>query len=149
MSDLQSAERQYYGLAHPESQTEFAPSESDSPYMIGFTWETFEDSVTRVNWFVMQTFDWHTPTESGRVLMRRGCSGSPPPKEQQLPVDQWREAEFIATGFIKWDGCAQWECDVHLDGKDERKTFFDVVHLAHLRAAQIMGECFDGPLGEA
>ena len=64
--------------------------------------------------------------------------------DDALLLDRWREAAFDAHGFVKWDGCAQWSCDVHLDGRQPRRSFFDAVDRAHFVAAEIMDGHWDG-----
>jgi hypothetical protein len=146
-------ERECYGLSpqFTESKTEIL----DGHIMLAWTWGSEHNSLTTggplwVNWFLMDTFEWHRISgESGVTLARHDCRSWPPTGEHEITPEQWRDADFQASGFVKWDGCAQWDCDVHLDSRDERQRFFDAVHLAHQRAAEIMVKNFDGKAEEA
>jgi hypothetical protein len=143
-------ERDYYGLSleHAESRTELA-----GDYMLIWTWRSDPSlgigGVLWVNWFMSNAYRWQKGSEQGVSLARHDTVSFPPFDEYELTPEQWRDAEFIASGFIKWDGCAQWDCKVHLDSKSARQEFFDTVHLAHQRAAEIMVKDFDKRTDEA
>lgn len=128
-----------YGLdrvAHPEEAVEHF---RDS-YTLAWTWAKNEDGVLWVNWFLLDRFQYDgetTPTFS-----RRDAQSSPPVGDQA--TQEWREADYVASGFVKWDGCEQWTADVHLDLAPDRRTFYAAVDRAHRYAAEIMGDMWDG-----
>lgn len=56
------------------------------------------------------------------------------------PVENIDEAEVHVRGFIKWDGCMQWNADAHTDDPEDLELLFDCIRQTRLAAIEAMGE---------
>lgn len=62
-------------------------------------------------------------------------------KTQDEPTTIREEAEFEVRGFIKWDGCTQFEIGdsmIHWDSSDDMNRLFETLKLAREQAALVM-----------
>ena len=127
-----------YGLdrvAHPEEAVEHF---RDS-YTLAWTWAKNEDGVLWVNWFLLDRFQYDgetTPTFS-----RRDAQSSPPVGDQA--TQEWREADYVASGFVKWDGCTQFTVDAHVDARSGLDVLLAAIVRARMERALEMGAAYD------
>lgn len=105
--------------------------------------EPNEDGETY--WVDFQIFEIvgcdHEPYQApGRKFFnRKGATSSPD------PVYTYEEAQPIVDGFVKWDGCTQFEFPdgVHVDCKRHLEALFSAVGEARKAAAELMGPTWD------
>jgi hypothetical protein len=64
---------------------------------------------------------------------RRDSSRSPD------PLYELDNAEPIASGFVKWDGCTQFNADIHIDGRAHLEHLLEAIAEARRLAAELMG----------
>lgn len=132
-----------YGLDktdHPHERIDDFGDEEGEGYLLTFTWNMDKDNkIYSVNWFIFEIQGRH---EGKPILAKNGCLSFP--ARGNYAITDWREAGHEAEGFVKWDGCSQWEtASLHLDGATKRHTFFAAVDKAHMICKEIMGSTWD------
>lgn len=70
--------------------------------------------------------------ESERIFQKKGETSNFP------GTTDLDEAEPIAHGMVKWDGCTQFNMDVHIDSKSHLESLFAAVLEARRLAAEAM-----------
>lgn len=54
------------------------------------------------------------------------------------PVYEYDEAESIVEGFVKFDGCTQYDMNVHIDSREQMDFLFTAISKARQLAAEEM-----------
>lgn len=97
----------------------------------------------RVYWVDFELFEVHgVPHPEGKPAeYQRRDSDCGPDLVRDLD-----EAEVTAGGFVKWDGCTQFEVSaVHVDSKRQLDRLFAAIGEARRRCALAMGSNYDRP----
>lgn len=101
------------------------------------------DNGDRVYWVDFELFEvTGVPHPEGKPAeyQRRGADTSPD------LVRDLDEAESTAHGFVKWDGCTQFDVEsVHVDSKRELDRLLAAIGEARRRCALAMGRTYDRP----
>jgi hypothetical protein len=96
-----------------------------------------------ISWVDFELFEVHgvpLPDEKPAEYQRRGSDMGP---DLTRDLD---EAESTAQGFVKWDGCTQFEVSaVHVDSKDQLDRLLAAIAEARRRCALAMGGNYDSP----
>ena len=94
-----------------------------------------QDEVMGVGFCVYQVvwIDCENPERSERAYTRMGAV------DPLDVVTDPAEAEIVARGFVKWDGCTQFDVeDVHVDSAALLRAFFDAILEARKLCAEMM-----------
>ncbi len=75
---------------------------------------------------------YETENPSARIFQKIGETSNFP------GTTDLDEAEPVAHGFVKWDGCTQFDMDVHIDSKEQLEALFNAVLKARALAADAM-----------
>lgn len=113
-----------------ERVVELGPVEPGE-YVLRLKWEVTDDE--RVIWVNFWLYETTAVDDDGRHYQRKDARVSP-----DLVVS-FAEAEDAASGFVKWDGCTQFEmARVHVDGRIGLDKLCQALQRARLEAARLM-----------
>jgi hypothetical protein len=77
---------------------------------------------------VFDVIEWSSPKE-GEPQFELGDGGSP------LPFSEWGKADWEIDGYLKWDGCINWQTNPHVmyhgcspEMIDQLKDIFSIVY---------------------
>lgn len=106
-------------------------------------WKPAESDDPRVYWVDFELFEVHGvpyPERKPAEYQRRDSNNGPD------LVRDLDEAESAAEGFVKWDGCTQFEVSaVHVDSKRGLDRLLTAIGEARRRCALAMGSNYDRP----
>lgn len=85
-----------------------------------------------IDWEVFEVLGVELNGERTRTFWKRGDTASLP------GTTDLDEAEPVAEGMVKWDGCTQFTMDAHIDGRTQLEGLFDAVLRARKLAARAM-----------
>jgi hypothetical protein len=92
----------------------------------GITWIDFEV-------FEVEGVDRFEPAAgTPRLFQEKGATSNYP------GTSDLATAEPVAHGFVKWDGCTQFDMDAHVDGREQLEALFKAVCHARKLAAEAM-----------
>lgn len=90
----------------------------------------------RTHWVDFQIFEvigYDSDGEKRKFFNRKDAQSLPD------PVYSYDEAEVVAEGFVKWDGCTQFDVgSVHVDSKEQLRALFVAIEKARELAADEM-----------
>lgn len=123
---------------HPVKETFWVGSDFDV-FHVRLRWgEPWKHRDGKPGWVDFEVFEvvvMGTETEDVRWFHRKGYTSCP--GEETLNAD---EAETVAEGFVKWDGCTQWDVSsAHTDSTASMRNLCDAIQLARSRAIEVMG----------
>lgn len=105
-------------------------------YTLCMYWREQDDGCggRKVYWVDFELFEVIWKDDDG--ILRYQLRGSPNSPD---PTGDLDHAEVAASGFVKWDGCTQFQvADVHVDGRGELEALFSVIEEVRRRCAQAM-----------
>jgi hypothetical protein len=129
-----------YRSKHPVMR-EFHVGEEANGFLVRLRWEPWESRDGLTGWVDFELFEVIGMQDDGKHMYhQKGYSSSP--DQYTLSPD---EAEMQASGFVKWDGCTQFNTDdgVHVDGKADMEAFLEALRRARADAMEAMQSEFD------
>lgn len=106
-------------------------------YTLCLYWRERDDGVggQKVYWVDFELFRVLVVLDDGAFLYERRGSGT-----NMGLADALTEAEIAASGFVKWDGCTQFDFGnlLHVDSKSELDDLLRAVTSVRRRCAQVM-----------